>query len=143
MGAGSALRSGGRLAGQVVELGAAGEPVGQHDRVRAGGGALTAWIIGKTDRFRAAAVQKPVIELARQQQARPRFDPSAGRSVQHVFLVRGKLLSKGLLCRSVHRSWAGRLGWEPTISAHRLRRTIGSQLAEGGARLLIEARRVA
>jgi dipeptidyl aminopeptidase/acylaminoacyl peptidase len=29
-----------------------------------GGGALTAWIVGKTDRFRAAASQKPVIELA-------------------------------------------------------------------------------
>ena len=26
-----------------------------------GGGVLTAWIVGKTDRFRAAAVQKPVI----------------------------------------------------------------------------------
>src|SRR5690606_17065593 len=26
-----------------------------------GGGVLTAWIIGRTDRFRAAAVQKPVI----------------------------------------------------------------------------------
>lgn len=29
-----------------------------------GGGVLTAWTIGKTDRFRAAAVQKPVIEYA-------------------------------------------------------------------------------
>ena len=29
-----------------------------------GGGVLTAWIVGKTDRFRAAASQKPVIELA-------------------------------------------------------------------------------
>jgi dipeptidyl aminopeptidase/acylaminoacyl peptidase len=29
-----------------------------------GGGVLTAWIVGKTDRFRAAATQKPVIELA-------------------------------------------------------------------------------
>ena len=27
-----------------------------------GGGALTAWIVGKTDRFRAAATQKPVID---------------------------------------------------------------------------------
>jgi acylaminoacyl-peptidase len=27
-----------------------------------GGGVLTAWIVGKTDRFRAAAVQKPVID---------------------------------------------------------------------------------
>jgi len=29
-----------------------------------GGGVLTAWIVGKTNRFRAAASQKPVIELA-------------------------------------------------------------------------------
>ncbi|HEY6047815.1 MAG TPA: prolyl oligopeptidase family serine peptidase, partial [Sphingomicrobium sp.] len=29
-----------------------------------GGGVLTAWIVGKTDRFRAAASQKPVIDLA-------------------------------------------------------------------------------
>ncbi|HZX72026.1 MAG TPA: S9 family peptidase [Rhodanobacter sp.] len=29
-----------------------------------GGGALTAWIVGKTDRFRAAASQKPVIDWA-------------------------------------------------------------------------------
>ena len=29
-----------------------------------GGGVLTAWIIGKTDRFRAAAVQKPVVDWA-------------------------------------------------------------------------------
>jgi dipeptidyl aminopeptidase/acylaminoacyl peptidase len=29
-----------------------------------GGGVLTAWIVGKTDRFRAAATQKPVIDLA-------------------------------------------------------------------------------
>ena len=31
-----------------------------------GGGVLTAWAIGKTDRFRAAAVQKPVINMASQ-----------------------------------------------------------------------------
>ena len=29
-----------------------------------GGGVLTAWIVGKTDRFRAAATQKPVINYA-------------------------------------------------------------------------------
>jgi dipeptidyl aminopeptidase/acylaminoacyl peptidase len=31
-----------------------------------GGGVLTAWIIGKTDRFKAAAVQKPVINWTSQ-----------------------------------------------------------------------------
>jgi len=29
-----------------------------------GGGVLTAWIVGKTDRFRAAATQKPVINMS-------------------------------------------------------------------------------
>ena len=29
-----------------------------------GGGVLTAWIVGKTDRYRAAATQKPVIDWA-------------------------------------------------------------------------------
>ena len=29
-----------------------------------GGGVLTAWTIGRTDRFRAAAVQKPIINWA-------------------------------------------------------------------------------
>ena len=29
-----------------------------------GGGVLTAWIVGKTNRFRAAATQKPVIDWA-------------------------------------------------------------------------------
>ena len=31
-----------------------------------GGGALTAWIVGKTDRFKAAASQKPVINWTTQ-----------------------------------------------------------------------------
>jgi len=44
----------------------------------------------------AAESLQPVIELARQQNARTRFDPSAGRPVQHAFLVSGKLLSNAL-----------------------------------------------
>ncbi len=31
-----------------------------------GGGVLTAWVVGKTNRFRAAAAQKPVINMASQ-----------------------------------------------------------------------------
>ncbi len=45
----------------------------------------------------AAAALQPLIELARQQRARRRYDSSAGREVQHIFVVRGKLLSKSLL----------------------------------------------
>ncbi len=45
----------------------------------------------------AAEALRAVIDLARQQRARGRFDPSAGRPVQHVFVVRGKLLSNAFL----------------------------------------------
>jgi integrase len=87
----------------------------------------------------AAEALQPVIGLARRQQARPRFDPSAGRTVQHV-LVRGKLLSNAFLfdLSIAAACTAARLvdsAVKPTISAHRFRHTIGTQLAEGGARL--------
>ena len=88
----------------------------------------------------AAAALQPVIELARQQQAWPRFDPSAGRLVQHVFLVRGKLLSTSFLFDQPLKTACTAAGLvdaagKPTISAHRFRHTIGTQLAEGGARI--------
>jgi integrase len=88
----------------------------------------------------AAEALHPVMELARQQQARPRFDPSAGRTVQHVFLVRGKLLSNAFLfdlSLAAACTAAGLVdsAGKPAISAHRFRHTIGTQLAEGGARL--------
>ncbi|WP_230990009.1 tyrosine-type recombinase/integrase [Rhodococcus oxybenzonivorans] len=88
----------------------------------------------------AAAALRPLIELARTRRARGRFDPSVGRSVEHVFTVRGKLLSKGFLFDLALKTactTAGLLDSQgrPTISAHRFRHTIGTQLAEGGARL--------
>ena len=88
----------------------------------------------------AADALQPVIDLARQQQARRRFDPSAGRPVQHVFLLRGKLLSNAFLfdlSLKAACAAAGLVdsGGRPTITAHRFRHTIGTQLAEGGARI--------
>jgi hypothetical protein len=88
----------------------------------------------------AAEALQPLIELARQQQARPRFDPSAGRAVQHVFLVRGKLLSNAFLFELSLKAACTAAGLvdaagRPTITAHRFRHTIGTQLAEGGARI--------
>jgi integrase len=88
----------------------------------------------------AAEALQPVIELARQRQARPRFDPSAGRAVQHVFLVRGKLLSNAFLFELSLKAACTAAGLvdsagRPTITAHRFRHTIGTQLAEGGARI--------
>ena len=88
----------------------------------------------------AAEALQPVIELARQRQARPRFDPSAGRAVQHVFLVRGKLLSNAFLFELSLKAACTAAGLvdsagRPTITAHRFRHTIGTQLADGGARI--------
>ena len=88
----------------------------------------------------AAEALQPVIELARRQQAWPRFDPSAGRIVQHVFLMRGKLLSNTFLFDQPLKTACTAAGLvdaagKPTISAHRFRHTIGTQLAEGGARI--------
>lgn len=88
----------------------------------------------------AAEALQPVIELARQQHARARFDPSAGRAVQHVFVVRGKLLSNAFLFELSLKAACAAAGLvdssgRPTISAHRFRHTIGTQLAEGGARI--------
>ena len=88
----------------------------------------------------AADALLPLIELARQQQARPRVDPSAGRPVHHIFLVRGKLLSNAFLFELSLKAACTAAGLvdpagKPTITAHRFRHTIGTQLAEGGARI--------
>jgi len=85
-------------------------------------------------------VLRPLIDLAHRQGAAPRFDPSAGRVVQHVFLRRGKLLSNGFLFDLALRAACTAAGLldplgHPTVSAHRFRHTIGTALAEGGARL--------
>ena len=88
----------------------------------------------------AADALQPLIELARQHAARDQFDPSVGRPVHHLFMVRGKLLSLAFLFdRSLNAACtaAGLVDARdrPTVSAHRFRHTIGTQLAEGGARL--------
>ena len=88
----------------------------------------------------AADVLRPLIEGARAQDARDRYDPSAGRPVRHVFLVRGKLLSNAFLFDLALKTACTSAGLvdptgRPTVSAHRFRHTIGTQLAEGGARL--------
>ncbi len=88
----------------------------------------------------AADVLRPLIERAHAQDARDRYDPSAGRPVRHVFLVRGKLLSNAFLFDLALKTACTNAGLvdssgRPTVSAHRFRHTIGTQLAEGGARL--------
>ena len=88
----------------------------------------------------AAAALQPLIDLARAHHARSQYDPSAGRPVQYIFMLRGKLLSNGLLFDLSLKSACIAAGLidpdgRPTVSAHRFRHTIGTQLAEGGARL--------
>jgi integrase len=88
----------------------------------------------------AADALQPLIELARRQGGRRRYDPSAGREVQHIFVVRGKLLSKSLLFDMALAKACTAAGLvdsagKATITAHRFRHTIGTQLAEGGARI--------
>ena len=72
--------------------------------------------------------------------AAARHDPSVGKSVRYVFVHRGKPMSRhylfeeplAIVCRQVGLvDGQGR----PTVTAHRFRHTVGTQLAEGGARI--------
>ena len=88
----------------------------------------------------AADALKEVIEIAKAQNAIARRDSSVGRVVNHVFVRRGKLLSATTLFDKPLRDICMKLGLvgadgRQTVSAHRFRHTIGTQLAEGGARI--------
>ena len=103
--------------------------------------------VGKAHRERliplhpqAATALQHAIELARAQNAIARPDPNVGRIVRHVFLRRGKLLSASHLFDLSLRAACTAAGLlndrgVPTVSAHRFRHTVGTQLAEGGARI--------
>jgi integrase len=88
----------------------------------------------------AADALQVVIAVAREQRAHARHDPSTGRLAQYAFVRRGKLVSStflfddplALVCRAAGLVDSNGL---PTVSAHRFRHTIGTQLAEGGARI--------
>jgi integrase len=88
----------------------------------------------------AADALRPLIELARARNAAARHDPSAGRPVQHVFVHRGKLMSTAFLLEHPLKAACAAAGLiddrgKPTVTAHRLRHTLGHQLAEGGAQV--------
>lgn len=88
----------------------------------------------------AAAALQPLIDQAKTLRSRPHYDHDAEREVTYVFTVRGKLLSQGFLFDAALKAACTAAGLvddagRPTISAHRFRHTIGTQLAEGGARL--------
>lgn len=86
----------------------------------------------------AEAIQR-VVELRTQQQDRGIYDPDIGKPVRYLFLNNGRLADSdylfavplGLICDEL-----GILNAEgrPAIHAHRFRHTLGTQLAEKGAR---------
>ena len=88
----------------------------------------------------AADPLRELIALGVAANAAARHDPSAGKLVRFVFVHRGKPMSLRYLfaeplafaCRQ-----AGLVDGQgrPTVSAHRFRHTVGTQLAEGGARI--------
>lgn len=88
----------------------------------------------------AAGASQAVIEAARTQRARPRHDASTGRLADYVFVRRGKLVSAESLFDQPLAAACTRAGLVDhdgvaTVSAHRFRHTVGTQLAEGGARI--------
>ena len=88
----------------------------------------------------AANALQEVIDLTRAQRAIARRDDSVGKAVNHVFLRRGKLISATTLFDKPLRDICLKLGLVTAdglsaVSAHRFRHTVGTQLAEGGARI--------
>jgi integrase len=93
----------------------------------------------------AAAALQSLIDLRRDAPERPFTDERTGEEIRYLFMRHGKLLSTYYLfetpiqdaCRAVGlvrpggRGGAGR----GTVSAHRFRHTVGTQLAERGAKL--------
>ncbi len=71
----------------------------------------------------AANALQPLIDLARRTGGRRRYDPTAGREVQHVFVVRGKLLSKSLLFDMASPKPAPPPGWSTRPAKRRSPRT--------------------
>lgn len=88
----------------------------------------------------AAAALEHAIGLAQAQRSIARIDEVTGRRVDYVFIRRGKLLSSKTLFDEAFRTVCAATGLvddrgSPTVSAHRMRHTLGTQLAEGGARI--------
>lgn len=87
----------------------------------------------------AAALQE-AINHAKTKNAAPRHDPTTGRLEEYVFIRKGRLLSSATLFDDAFEkacTTAGLLDAKGTrtVSAHRLRHTLGTQLAENGARI--------
>ena len=88
----------------------------------------------------AATALQELIDQARTQQAASRRDATSGRLADYVFIRKGKLISASTLFDEAFKTACAAAGLvdsngDPTVSAHRLRHTLGTQLAEGGARI--------
>lgn len=87
----------------------------------------------------AAALQK-IINQANAMKAASRRDPTTGRFENYIFVRKGKLLSSATLFDDAFEKACTAAGLidskgTRTVSAHRLRHALGTQLAEGGARI--------
>ncbi|MFJ5695104.1 tyrosine-type recombinase/integrase [Arthrobacter sp. NPDC093125] len=88
----------------------------------------------------AAAALQEAIEKAKTRKAGIRHDPTTGRLEEHVFVRKGRLLSSATLFDDAFDKASTAAGLVDndgtrTVSAHRLRHTLGTQLVEGGARI--------
>jgi integrase len=88
----------------------------------------------------AADALRELIEHRRSAPAAAHHDRWAGRHVHWVFIHRGKPIGRRYLFEDALETACTRAGLvdadgKPTITAHRFRHTVGTQLAEGGARI--------
>jgi integrase len=102
---------------------------------------------GKTRRERtvplhpeAAEALQALIKLGNSAAVRPRYDPSADRTVRYLFSRLGRLPSSGFLFDDAIRRACKRADLlypdgRPMITMHRFRHSVGTALAEGGAQL--------
>lgn len=88
----------------------------------------------------AADALRDLIGHARTVGAAARYDTWAHQNVRWVFMHRGQPLGKHYLFDepleiACHQAGLIDAGGRPTVSAHRFRHTVGTQLAEGGAQI--------
>lgn len=88
----------------------------------------------------AAVALQEIIDQAKAMKAVARRDPTTGRLENYIFVRKGKLLSSATLFDDAFEKACTSAGLVDsagtrTVSAHRLRHTLGTQLAEGGARI--------
>ncbi|MFF3062183.1 tyrosine-type recombinase/integrase, partial [Streptomyces sp. NPDC057909] len=88
----------------------------------------------------AADALRELIDAAKAANAAARHDAWAQRSVRYVFMRRGKPMGRHFLYADALEIACRKAGLvdgdgNPTVTAHRFRHTVGTQLAEGGAQI--------